>query len=290
MIESYVGARRRRATSRTPSPKSCVGDGATLTHLKLQRESARGVPRRHDRGDAGARQPLRVVLVRDRRGAVAHERLHRAARRGLRRDAQRAVHAATASSTSTTRRASSTWSRTATAASCTRACSTARRTACSTARCTCIPRRRRPTASRRTTRCCSPSSAQIDTKPQLEIFADDVKCTHGATVGRHRRDGAVLHEEPRHRRAHGARSCSRTRSRPTCSRRSSSAEVREGLEARDAARATPSRARSASAHVRPRRSSTSRSSSTTTGGRRTTARWRARTIAPTGGTRAAATR
>jgi Fe-S cluster assembly protein SufD len=25
--------------------------------------------------------------------------------------------------------------------------------------------------------------AEIDTKPQLEIFADDVKCTHGATVG-----------------------------------------------------------------------------------------------------------
>jgi Fe-S cluster assembly protein SufD len=27
-------------------------------------------------------------------------------------------------------------------------------------------------------------NARIDTKPQLEIFADDVKCTHGATVGR----------------------------------------------------------------------------------------------------------
>ena len=26
--------------------------------------------------------------------------------------------------------------------------------------------------------------AKIDTKPQLEIFADDVKCTHGATVGK----------------------------------------------------------------------------------------------------------
>jgi Fe-S cluster assembly protein SufD len=25
--------------------------------------------------------------------------------------------------------------------------------------------------------------AQIDTKPQLEIFADDVKCTHGAAIG-----------------------------------------------------------------------------------------------------------
>jgi Fe-S cluster assembly protein SufD len=26
-------------------------------------------------------------------------------------------------------------------------------------------------------------SARIDTKPQLEIYADDVKCTHGATIG-----------------------------------------------------------------------------------------------------------
>ena len=27
-------------------------------------------------------------------------------------------------------------------------------------------------------------AARVNTKPQLEIFADDVKCTHGATVGR----------------------------------------------------------------------------------------------------------
>jgi Fe-S cluster assembly protein SufD len=25
--------------------------------------------------------------------------------------------------------------------------------------------------------------SEIDTKPQLEIYADDVKCTHGATIG-----------------------------------------------------------------------------------------------------------
>ncbi len=25
---------------------------------------------------------------------------------------------------------------------------------------------------------------KVDTKPQLEIYADDVKCSHGATVGR----------------------------------------------------------------------------------------------------------
>ncbi len=31
-------------------------------------------------------------------------------------------------------------------------------------------------------------TAQIDTKPQLEIFADDVKCTHGATIGQLSKD------------------------------------------------------------------------------------------------------
>jgi Fe-S cluster assembly protein SufD len=30
--------------------------------------------------------------------------------------------------------------------------------------------------------------AQIDTKPQLEIYADDVKCTHGATIGQIQED------------------------------------------------------------------------------------------------------
>ena len=30
--------------------------------------------------------------------------------------------------------------------------------------------------------------ATIDTKPQLEIFADDVKCSHGCTVGQLNKD------------------------------------------------------------------------------------------------------
>lgn len=32
------------------------------------------------------------------------------------------------------------------------------------------------------------TSARVDTKPQLEIFADDVKCSHGATVGQLNKD------------------------------------------------------------------------------------------------------
>lgn len=40
------------------------------------------------------------------------------------------------------------------------------------------------------------SSARIVTKPQLEIYADDVKCTHGATVGQ-MDDEAVLYMRQR---------------------------------------------------------------------------------------------
>ena len=32
-------------------------------------------------------------------------------------------------------------------------------------------------------RCCCPDEAEIDNKPELEIFADDVQCGHGATIG-----------------------------------------------------------------------------------------------------------
>ncbi|MCK5178790.1 MAG: SufD family Fe-S cluster assembly protein, partial [Candidatus Omnitrophica bacterium] len=32
------------------------------------------------------------------------------------------------------------------------------------------------------------TDCRIDTKPQLEIFADDVKCTHGATIGQLAKD------------------------------------------------------------------------------------------------------
>ena len=31
--------------------------------------------------------------------------------------------------------------------------------------------------------CCSAPGAEIDTKPELEIYADDVQCNHGATTG-----------------------------------------------------------------------------------------------------------
>ena len=35
-------------------------------------------------------------------------------------------------------------------------------------------------------------TARVNTKPQLEIFADDVKCSHGCTVGRLDEEGIIL--------------------------------------------------------------------------------------------------
>ena len=41
-------------------------------------------------------------------------------------------------------------------------------------------------------------TAEVDTKPQLEIYADDVKCSHGATVGSLDEDALFLPAHARH--------------------------------------------------------------------------------------------
>ena len=51
--------------------------------------------------------------------------------------------------------------------------------------------------------------AEFDSKPELEIHADDVVCGHGSTVGRDRRGPAVLHARARHPRRGGARAADR---------------------------------------------------------------------------------
>jgi Fe-S cluster assembly protein SufD len=48
--------------------------------------------------------------------------------------------------------------------------------------------------------------AEIDTKPQLEIYADDVKCSHGATIGQLDKD-ALFYLRARGLAEHDARAC-----------------------------------------------------------------------------------
>ena len=59
-------------------------------------------------------------------------------------------------------------------------------------------RRRRPTPRWRSHALLLSENAEADSKPELEIFADDVLCGHGATAGRARRGAAVLSQRPRH--------------------------------------------------------------------------------------------
>ena len=74
-------------------------------------------------------------------------------------------------------------SRTATATSITTAFSTAGRRGSSTGASWCGPRAQKTDAKQTNKNLLLSDDATVDTKPQLEIYADDVKCTHGATVG-----------------------------------------------------------------------------------------------------------
>jgi Fe-S cluster assembly protein SufD len=72
--------------------------------------------------------------------------------------------------------------------------------------------------------------ARIDTKPQLEIFADDVKCTHGATVGR-LDETALFYMKSRGINARTARELLTYAFAADVLETIELAEVREGLEA-----------------------------------------------------------
>jgi Fe-S cluster assembly protein SufD len=72
--------------------------------------------------------------------------------------------------------------------------------------------------------------AQIDTKPQLEIFADDVKCTHGATVGR-LDETSLFYMKSRGINARAARELLTYAFAADVLETIELAEVREGLEA-----------------------------------------------------------
>ena len=106
--------------------------------------------------------------------------------------------------------------------------------------------------------------ARIDTKPQLEIFADDVKCTHGATVGKLDEIAQLLHALARRgRRPHAAPADLRVRSRSGGDARAGAAEggfgatddgavrLRSGRETGDGGRGWRRALRVAGAHVPP---------------------------------------
>ena len=117
---------------------------------------------------------------------AAELRPHRARSEPRRRRRFRARTAPTSAPASRPTRSSPPSSTSATAAARARSsarCSTARRPAPISARSRSRAARSRPTPSSRSRPCCSTAARPPTAKPELEIFADDVKCAHGATVG-----------------------------------------------------------------------------------------------------------
>ncbi len=182
VIESYVSTSDAMYFTNAVTEVS-LGDGATLRHYKMQREGARAFHVGTIEVAAGARQPLRLVLVRDRRRAVAHERLHDARRRRRRRDAERSLHARRRAALRSPDADHPRAAEHASAASCTKAILDGRSHGVFNGKVYVHPIAQKTDGKQTNNTLLLSETAQIDTKPQLEIFADDVKCTHGATIG-----------------------------------------------------------------------------------------------------------
>ena len=216
--------RRRAARRRRRDATSAAGTAPYVTNaVDGDRRSAR--TRAVDARPHRSARATRRSTSRRRRGAQARDsrfasHVGRARRRALaqrdsRRRARRRGRGAARSTGSTSRDGdaarrppharSTTPRRTARAASSTRACSTAARRRLQRQGHRARRTRRRPTRSRRTRTCCSRTTRTVDTKPELEIFADDVKCAHGATVGQLDDERALLPASARHRRGEARR-------------------------------------------------------------------------------------
>ena len=191
----------RAATSSTRSPSSSPRDGAASTHYKLQRESgaARSTCRRAAEQGRGSR--ARRALDRARRAARAQRAPTRARRRGRASATLNGLYMADGTQlVDTPHRGSTTRSRTAPASELYKGVLDGRARGVFDGRILSARTRRRPTRTRRTRTCCSPTTRSSTRSPQLEIFADDVKCGHGGDGRAARRGGALLPALARHRR------------------------------------------------------------------------------------------
>ena len=159
-----------------------AGDGAVVDHYKVQLEDARAY---HVATLQAAAGPQRQLLLASpfRWAARWCATMSEWCSPRAPRPPSTASTSSTARSTWTITPSSTTPSRTAPATSCTRAFWTAGPARCSTARII-VRKDAQKTDSKQTNKNLVLSDeAVIDTKPELQILADDVRCTHGATIG-----------------------------------------------------------------------------------------------------------
>ena len=171
-------------TNAVDRASSRAANGA-WTHYKLQQESATAFHIAQRRGGSRARQPLALALAFALGGALGAHRHRHAARRA------RAPTARSTGSTWPTARSTSTTTPRIDHAQAARHQPRALQGHPRRARARGVfngkvivrPDAQKTDAQQTNQNLLLSDDAEIDTKPQLEIFADDVKCSHGATIG-----------------------------------------------------------------------------------------------------------
>ena len=178
------GRRRRSRVHQRGDATSMLGAGrgASITSSCSASRRRRSIWRACS-SRLGPREHVHVARDHVRRPHRAQRHRRDARRRGRRVHAERPVRRRRRQRSSTRTRRSTTRSRTARATSSTRASWPARRARSSTARSSSGQDAQKTDAKQTNKALLLSDDAQINTKPQLEIFADDVKCTHGAAIG-----------------------------------------------------------------------------------------------------------
>ena len=196
LIEIH-GSRRLRIRS-TPRSRSSVGDDAQVEHVKITAERQAICISRRLLASVGANARFNYVRLHHRARVVRNQLFVRFEGEGTEAGLARRQPAAAASSMSTPRWSSITRAAAARAARCSSRCSTARAARR-------LPGQDHRAAGRAEDRrqddqhaLLLSEEAEADNKPELEIFADDVVCGHGATAGALDERLAVLPARARH--------------------------------------------------------------------------------------------
>ena len=182
VVEHYVGVGEKSYFS-NPVTEVAVGENASLDHYRLQEES----PAAHHVSTLEIRQESNSVLrtmSADLGGTLTRNDLNvvlGGAKERTRRWTAFSSHPA--NSWSTTTPGSSTRLLIAVAGSCTREFSADVPGGCSGAGSWSNPGAQKTDSVQTNNNLLLSDRALVNTKPQLEIYADEVKCTHGATIG-----------------------------------------------------------------------------------------------------------
>ena len=182
LVESHVGSNAGEDQVNAALELK-VGDAAHVDHIKITGEGAGALHVSTLMATIGAHARFNEFLFTTGAAVVAQPAV-RAFRRARAPSPGSAARACSrAASIPTPRWSPITRWPTAPAARCSSRCSTTRAAACSRARSSCGRHAQKTDAKMATHALLLSDTAEADNKPELEIFADDVQCGHGATSG-----------------------------------------------------------------------------------------------------------